>query len=82
MKMRLDKMGHLSLDRGHGMDTVCCPYQHVPNDDGALAYRCGEWCALFGAYDPKAKRLDLCHGQYIEGELVDDRDVAENKENP
>ena len=41
MKIRIDKDGHLWLERAGEMRQQFCP--HMPTDGGA----CGDWCPLF-----------------------------------
>jgi hypothetical protein len=77
MKIRLDKNGHLWLERAGKMKQVECPYSynHYMDDFRAL---CGDWCAKFreNSNHPIYKNIEVCgtNTPYIIEDFTDERD--------
>lgn len=76
MKIKIDKDGHLLIDRAGKMKLMACPFSY-DKDLRAADSPCGDWCPLFHEFEIDGKpAIELCRAYFPEGEieeLVDER---------
>lgn len=49
MKIKIDEIGFISIERNGKMRSQCCPF--TATSAGGLV-NCGDWCPLFGEPEP------------------------------
>jgi len=85
MIVKIDKHGHLYINRKGGWLVQRCPW--TADEDGECC-RCGDWCPHFGepvSYYPEYKKytkytIAICHNKNIScDKLIDERDERGDK---
>ena len=86
MKIKIDKIGNLHLERADKMKRVGCPFSAINNKNETTP--CGDWCALFHVYHVQDERgilsssmcIELCKKEYIcdTKDFIDEREYGTN----
>lgn len=80
MKAKIDKNGHLYLERAGKMKKQFCKYTFKP--DGKKV-ACGDWCPQFGIWENMrgSKAIGVCENHQIPvDEIIDERYDEDNTE--
>lgn len=80
MKIKIDKMGLLEIERVGVWNSCTCPF-HGGQDANRFPFGyCGEWCPQFGEpislagmVDKALSKLTICQGRILTGEIIDER---------
>jgi hypothetical protein len=78
MNGKIDKDGHLSIERAWVMKSTLCPFDNPSDEEYRKPVQCGDWCPLFGEPWPLSDKsekhwLHLCHRELEFETFTDER---------